>query len=323
MAFASFTSSTVRGRPASIAARRRQPSSDEELQPSLCHALALGGAKASIVGAPRPPRPAFGRPRLSPHIRQKQSRQRRECSSANWRARARWTYRGAFPTVRRGSMDGSVTLWLEQKRGRSPARNSEHRASVSVRTSGGASPSRLCAEERRVDKSTSASGAPDNSSLSHFSAMTRPSWLGRAVRNRHRHAIEQASRRWRGGRRDDSARTREILHPVRLRAASALMFRRAAARSSSSPRKIGRVRRGRHDGRQSRGDGGTNARLRQWPRARPARCREARRRARGASGSFARDIRRGSTARRRERESRTCEHTPRKYGPRTLRSAVA
>ena len=53
---------------------------------------------------------------------------------------------------------------------------------------------------------TSASGAPDNSSLSHFSAMTRPSWLGRAVRNRHRHAIEQASRRWRGGRRVDSAR---------------------------------------------------------------------------------------------------------------------
>ena len=57
-------------------------------------------------------------------------------------------------------------------------------------------------------KSTSASGAPDNSSLSHFSAMTRPSWLDRAARNRHRHAIEQASRRWREGRRDDSARTR-------------------------------------------------------------------------------------------------------------------
>ena len=47
----------------------------------------------------------------------------------------------------------------------------------------------------------------DNSSLSHFSAMARPSWLGRAVRNEH-HAIEQASRRWRGGQRDDSARTR-------------------------------------------------------------------------------------------------------------------
>ena len=54
-----------------------------------------------------------------------------------------------------------------------------------------------------VWKSTSASGA-----LSRFSAMTRPSWLGRAARNRHRHAIEQASRRWRGGRRGDSARTR-------------------------------------------------------------------------------------------------------------------
>ena len=59
-----------------------------------------------------------------------------------------------------------------------------------------------------VWKSTSASGAPDNSSLSHFSAMTRPTWLGRAARNWYRHAIEQASRRWRGGRRDDSARTR-------------------------------------------------------------------------------------------------------------------
>ena len=44
--------------------------------------------------------------------------------------------------------------------------------------------------------------------ISHFSAMARPSWLGRAARNEHRHAIEQASRRWRGGGRDDSARTR-------------------------------------------------------------------------------------------------------------------
>jgi hypothetical protein len=40
--------------------------------------------------------------------------------------------------------------------------------------------------------STSASGAPDNSSLSHFSAMTRPCWLGRAVGGWHRHAVEQA-----------------------------------------------------------------------------------------------------------------------------------
>ena len=42
-------------------------------------------------------------------------------------------------------------------------------------------------------RSTSVLSAPDNSSLSHFSAMTRPSWLGRAVGNRHRHAIEQIS----------------------------------------------------------------------------------------------------------------------------------
>ena len=50
-----------------------------------------------------------------------------------------------------------------------------------------------------VWKSISASGA-----LSHFSTMTWPRWFRRAVRNRHRHAIEQASRRWRGGRRGDS-----------------------------------------------------------------------------------------------------------------------
>ena len=49
-----------------------------------------------------------------------------------------------------------------------------------------------------VWKSTSVSGAPDNSPLGHFLTMMRPSWLGRAARNRHRHAIEQASRRWRG-----------------------------------------------------------------------------------------------------------------------------
>ena len=33
----------------------------------------------------------------------------------------------------------------------------------------------------------------------------RPSWLGRAVGNRHRHVIEQTSRRWRGGRRGERA----------------------------------------------------------------------------------------------------------------------
>ena len=63
-----------------------------------------------------------------------------------------------------------------------------------------------------VLKSTSVSGAPDNSSRSHFSAMTWPRWLRRAVGNRHRHAIEQASRRWRGGRK--------ILLSARLRTAA-------------------------------------------------------------------------------------------------------
>jgi taurine dioxygenase len=36
-------------------------------------------------------------------------------------------------------------------------------------------------------------------------AKTRPCWLRRAVRNRHLHAVEEASRRWRGGRRDERA----------------------------------------------------------------------------------------------------------------------
>jgi hypothetical protein len=85
-----------------------------------------------------------------------------------------------------------------------------------------------------VWKSTSATGAPDNSSPSHFSAMTRPSWLGRAVRNRHRHAIEQALHRWRGGRRDDSARTRrKILISTHPRAGGP---RRPGPATASRPR---------------------------------------------------------------------------------------
>ena len=57
----------------------------------------------------------------------------------------------------------------------------------------GFSESPCCVEIKSVP------GAPDISSLSHLSAMTRPCWLGRAARNRHRHAIEQAWHRWRGG----------------------------------------------------------------------------------------------------------------------------
>ena len=62
-----------------------------------------------------------------------------------------------------------------------------------------------------VWKSISASDAPENSSLSHFPAMTRPCWLRRTVRNPLCHAIEQALRRWRGGRRDDSETRRKLL----------------------------------------------------------------------------------------------------------------
>ena len=113
----------------------------------------------------------------------------------------------------------------------------------------------FCAASSRADfspvwKSTSATGAPDNSSLSHFSAMTRPSWLRRAVRNRHRHAIERASRRWRGGRRGDSARTRrKLLISTQLLARAdadvheLLAYRRPSSLADSDP-----VRRRRGEG---------------------------------------------------------------------------
>ena len=38
--------------------------------------------------------------------------------------------------------------------------------------------------------------------INRFAAIPRPCWLRRAARNRHRHAIEQTARRWRGGRRE-------------------------------------------------------------------------------------------------------------------------
>ena len=73
--------------------------------------------------------------------------------------------------------------------------------------------------------------------------MTRPSWLGRAVRNRHRHAIEQAPRRWRGGRRDDSARTRrKILISTQVLAPGADVVSRAADRVRSMGFDVGAIR---------------------------------------------------------------------------------
>ena len=84
----------------------------------------------------------------------------------------------------------------------------------------------------------------------HFSTMTRPSWLRRAVRNRHRHAIERASRRWRGGRRGDSARTRrKLLISTQLLARAdadvheLLAYRRPSSLADSDP-----VRRRRGEG---------------------------------------------------------------------------
>ena len=90
---------------------------------------------------------------------------------------------------------------------------------------------------RPVSKSNSESGAPDNSSQSHFSATTWPRWLRRAVRNRLRHAIEQASRRWRGDRRDDSARTRRnILISTQVASTRSAPPARPSTRSAARPR---------------------------------------------------------------------------------------
>ena len=67
--------------------------------------------------------------------------------------------------------------------------------------------------------------------------MTRPSWLGRAARNRHRHAIEQASRRWRGARRDDSARTRRnVLISTQVASTRWAPPARPSTRSAARPR---------------------------------------------------------------------------------------
>ena len=88
------------------------------------------------------------------------------------------------------------------------ARLATHRSSASSRCRVGCS-RRACARPTaEILYLAGFSLCGNDSSQSHFSAMTLPCWLRRAVRNRHRHAIEQAARRWRGGRRDDSARTR-------------------------------------------------------------------------------------------------------------------
>ena len=71
--------------------------------------------------------------------------------------------------------------------------------------------------------------------------MARPSWLGRAVRNRPRHAIEQASRRWRGGRGDDSTRTlRKILISTQVEQQGLGHFEEAVV-SAQNARRLARL----------------------------------------------------------------------------------
>ena len=67
-----------------------------------------------------------------------------------------------------------------------------------------------------------------------------PSLGSIAVRNRHRHAIEQASRRWRGGRRGDSGRTRRKFDFHTARHAVRLRREQARAHPRESPRHEGR-----------------------------------------------------------------------------------
>ena len=57
-----------------------------------------------------------------------------------------------------------------------------------------------------VWKSTKCDGCTRQFFTKSFLGNDAAAWLGRAARNRHRHVIEQTSRRWRGGRRDDSER---------------------------------------------------------------------------------------------------------------------
>ena len=63
-----------------------------------------------------------------------------------------------------------------------PATTSQSRAVKGIRDWIAKNVDQTTADEIRIQygavwKSTKVSGAPENSSLSHFSAMTRPSWL--------------------------------------------------------------------------------------------------------------------------------------------------
>ena len=83
-----------------------------------------------------------------------------------------------------------------------PASTQLHKPTTLSKVSKGGATKKRPASEQLTPSETLCGNQPvrrvhDNSSRSHVAAMTQPSWLCRAVRNRHHHAIEQASRRWR------------------------------------------------------------------------------------------------------------------------------
>ena len=144
----------------------------------------LSGGMPSALGVPvkdatRKPRAATTRTASST---------RRGCPYGAGRGRGSprpsksWTRTRAAPT--------STTRYLCQDCPRRTSSGTTARLRVRIPgNTGAAAPSRVTGTCSSGWKSTSASGAPDNSSLSHFDG-------------------EQASRRWRGGRRGDSGRTR-------------------------------------------------------------------------------------------------------------------
>ena len=236
-------------------------------------------------------------------VRARQLRRRARRGRARRRDVAR--RRGGLPRVRGGRRGGVARRfrrrrarphrrWLvrrrrarRRRRGLVGRRERVRRVRRDRGLRGGArrGPRRRARRRRRLcgKQSTSVSSAPDNSSLSHFSVLSRredvvgpagvglagPSLFRSQVSSRStpqvpvalhelvggagagaRHAIEQASRRWRGGRRGDSGRTRRKLdfhtgrcvrrQRRRVRARS----RRGNARGPRRRRRVARLHRG-------------------------------------------------------------------------------
>ena len=176
----------------------------------------------------------------------------RKCVNCD-RAATRWCSRATWPSWAAPDESKARTPRVHRLAAQKDARRSR-RARRPAPSSATPAPPRNTTVARPAARWSLCGNQPvrrvlDNSSLSHFSAMTRPSWLCRAVRNRHHHAIEQASRRWRGGRRDDSARTRrQIListqvgvRRVRARHGGARGFRQVLRRRDPQGRRRRRL----------------------------------------------------------------------------------